>query len=154
MRYAIPIMLLLSGCVAGGPPDHPLTATWQGAKTLELSPAGYRFGDEFGSWSVDKQTLRLARNDPGGQPVRKVEERPSPHGERLSARRPLYAGRITTCRSGGVPYPQGRLLTQVDIGRTSSHHRACGDQCLLRCKFAVLSSKHAERILADLSSLS
>jgi len=65
MRYAIPIMLLLSGCVAGGPPDHPLTATWQGAKTLELSPAGYRFGDEFGSWSVDKQTLRLARNDPG-----------------------------------------------------------------------------------------
>ena len=75
MRYAIPIMVTLSGCVAGGPPDHPLTATWQGEKTLELSPAGYRFGEEFGSWSVDKQILRFVRNDPGGQPVRRGEER-------------------------------------------------------------------------------
>jgi hypothetical protein len=74
MRSAIPIMLLVSGCVAGGPPDHPLTATWHGAKTLELSAAGYRFGDEFGAWSVDKQTLRLLRN-PDGQPSRTTEER-------------------------------------------------------------------------------
>ena len=75
MRYAILIFIALSGCVAGGPPDHPLTATWQGAKTLELSAAGYRFGEEFGSWSVDKQTLRLVSKDPGGQLARKGEER-------------------------------------------------------------------------------
>jgi hypothetical protein len=74
MRYAIPIMVVASGCVAGGPPDHPLTATWQGVKTLELSAAGYRFGDEFGAWSVEKQTLRMVRN-PDGEPVRKGEER-------------------------------------------------------------------------------
>jgi hypothetical protein len=74
MRYTIPIMIVASGCVAGGPPDHPLTATWQGAKTLELSAAGYRFGDEYGAWSVDKQTLRIVRN-PDGEPVRKAEER-------------------------------------------------------------------------------
>jgi hypothetical protein len=43
-------------------------------KTLELSEAGYRFGDEFGVWSVEKQTLRLVR-DPGGEPARKTEER-------------------------------------------------------------------------------
>jgi len=74
MRYEIPIVLMVSGCVAGGPPDHPLTATWQGAKTLELSAAGYRFGDEFGVWSVEKQTLRLVR-DAGGELARKGEER-------------------------------------------------------------------------------
>jgi hypothetical protein len=68
-------MIMLSGCMAGGPPDHPLTATWKGAKTLELSAVGYRYGDEFGSWSVDKRTLRLVRNDPGGQPAAKGEER-------------------------------------------------------------------------------
>ena len=76
MRYAIPVMIIMvSGCVAGGPPDHPLTATWQGAKALELTAAGYRFGDEFGSWSVDKQTLRLLKNDPAGPTARKGEER-------------------------------------------------------------------------------
>jgi hypothetical protein len=74
MRYVIPVTIMLSGCVARGPPDHPLTATRQGAKTLELSAAGYRFGDEFGFWSVDKQTLRLVK-DPGEQPARKAEER-------------------------------------------------------------------------------
>jgi hypothetical protein len=75
MRYTIPTVIMLSGCVAGGgPPDHPLTATWQGAKTLELSATGYRFGDEFGAWSVEKQTLRLVR-DTGGEPARKGEER-------------------------------------------------------------------------------
>jgi len=74
MRYTILIVIMLSGCVAGSPPDHPLTATWQGAKTLELSAARYRFGDEFGAWSVEKQTLRLVK-DTGGAPARKVEER-------------------------------------------------------------------------------
>ena len=62
MRYAIPVLIMLAGCTAGGPPDHPLTATWQGVKTLELSANGYRLGDEFGFWSVDKQTLRLAKD--------------------------------------------------------------------------------------------
>ena len=75
MRYTIPIIFMLSGCMAGGPPDHPLTATWQGATTLELSAAGYRFGEEFGSWSVDKQTLRIVSKDAAGQPARKGEER-------------------------------------------------------------------------------
>jgi hypothetical protein len=75
MRCAILISMMVSGCVAGGPPDHPLTATWHGAKTLELSAAGYRFGDEFGSWSVDKQTLRLIKGDPVGQPAAAGEER-------------------------------------------------------------------------------
>jgi hypothetical protein len=74
MRYAILVMIMVSGCVARGPPHHPLTATWQGVKTLDLSAAGYRFGDEFGFWSVDKQTLRLVR-DSDGQPARKGEER-------------------------------------------------------------------------------
>ena len=37
MRYTIPIIIMVSGCVAGGPPDHPLTATWQGANALELT---------------------------------------------------------------------------------------------------------------------
>ena len=74
MRYAILVTIMVSGCVAGGPPDHPLTATWQGAKTLDLSAAGYRFGDEFGFWSVDKQTLRFVR-DSDGQPAPKGEER-------------------------------------------------------------------------------
>lgn len=74
MRYTIPIIIMVSGCVAGGPPDHPLTATWQGANALQLTPAGYRFGDEFGAWSVDKQTLRL-KNDPTGPTARKGEER-------------------------------------------------------------------------------
>lgn len=75
MRYAIPIIVMVSGCMAGGPPDHPLTATWKGAKALELTAAGYRFGDEFGSWSVDKQTLRLLMSDPAGPTARKGEER-------------------------------------------------------------------------------
>jgi hypothetical protein len=74
MRYTIPVVIMVSGCVAGGPPDHPLTATWQGTKTLELSAVGYRSGDEFGSWSVDKQTIRIVR-DPSGQPTEKAEER-------------------------------------------------------------------------------
>jgi hypothetical protein len=68
MRYAILVMIMVSGCVARGPPDHLLTATWQGVKTLDLSAAGYRF------WSVDKQTLRLVR-DSDGQPARNGEER-------------------------------------------------------------------------------
>ena len=74
MRYAIPMMILVSGCMAGGPPDHPLTATWRGPTTLELTAAGYRFGDEFGSWSVDRQTLRIVRSE-SGQPAQKAEER-------------------------------------------------------------------------------
>jgi hypothetical protein len=49
MRYAILVMIMVSGCVARGPPDHLLTATWQGVKTLDPSAAGYRFGDEFGA---------------------------------------------------------------------------------------------------------
>jgi hypothetical protein len=74
MRYAIPMMIMLSGCMAGGPPDHPLTATWRGTHTLELTAAGYRFGDELGSWSVEKHTLRIVRNE-SGQAAQKKEER-------------------------------------------------------------------------------
>ena len=72
-------MIMVSGCVAGGPPDHPLTATWQGAKALELTAAGYRFGDEFGSWSVDKQTLRLLKNDPAGPTAQKAKSAATIH---------------------------------------------------------------------------
>lgn len=75
MRYAIPMMIMVSGCMAGGPPDHPLTATWRGTNTLELTAAGYRFADEFGYWSVEKQTLRIVRSDPSGNPAQKGEER-------------------------------------------------------------------------------
>jgi hypothetical protein len=95
MRYTISVMLIVSGCVAGGPPDHPLTATWQGEKALELSAAGYRFGDEFGSWSVDKRTLRLLKNNTADPTARKGEERCnySVNGRVLTVSDCRFAGR-------------------------------------------------------------
>jgi hypothetical protein len=92
MRYAIPILIVLAGCMAGGPPDHPLTATWQGVKTLELSATGYRLGDEFGFWSVDKQTLRLAK-DSGSQPAREERCNYSLNGRVLTLTDCRFAGR-------------------------------------------------------------
>jgi len=92
MRYAILVMIMVSGCVARGPPDHPLTATWRGAKTLELSAAGYRFGDEFGFWSVDKQTLRLAKHS-DGQPAREERCNYSLNGRILTLTDCRFAGR-------------------------------------------------------------
>ena len=56
---------------AGSPADGDLARV----DDAGVSAAGYRFGEEFGSWSVNKHTLRIVSKDAGGQPARKGEER-------------------------------------------------------------------------------
>jgi hypothetical protein len=94
MRYTIPVVIMVSGCVAGGPPDPPLTATWQGAKTLELSAVGYPFGT---SSALERrqannshcQRSKWPTDGKSGGALQLFPERAGTHSERLSASRRL-----------------------------------------------------------------
>jgi hypothetical protein len=66
MIRTLAAMLVLAGCTAGRPPDHPLVGTWQGAKSLTLKNTEYRYGAETGYWTAGRNEIRY-KTDSGKQ---------------------------------------------------------------------------------------